>query len=83
MLLAPSAPTNVKVVAVSSSRLDITWQPPSDPNGVITGYNITWRMTRNDLDEPGDNKLNKIPSLLSESARNYSIDNLGNNYLRL
>ena len=77
LLLAPSAPTNVKVVAVSSSQLDISWQPPTDPNGEITGYNVTWRMIETDLNEPGDNVLNKTQSLLDESARNYSIDNLG------
>lgn len=77
-LLAPSAPTDVKVIAVSSSQLSITWKPPLDPNGVITGYDITWRMTETDLNtKPENNAFNRIPSLLNASARNYSIDNLG------
>jgi hypothetical protein len=78
LLLAPSAPTDVKVIAASSSQLNITWKPPLDPNGVITGYDITWRMTETDLDtQPENNAFNRIPSLLNASARNYSIDNLG------
>jgi hypothetical protein len=77
-LLAPSAPTDVKVIAAFSSQLNITWKPPLDPNGVITGYDITWRMTETDLDtQPENNAFNRIPSLLNASARNYSIDNLG------
>jgi len=77
-LLAPSAPTNVEVISISSSQLDITWQPPFEHNGVIIGYNITWRMITNDLNESGDNLVNKLPSRLGASARNFSINNLGN-----
>ena len=30
------------------SKLNVTWKPPSDPNGIITGYYITWKMTEDD-----------------------------------
>ena len=75
VLLAPSAPTQVKVVVVSSSQLDVSWQPPLEPNGVITGYDITWMMTKNDLDEPltGETKRTSLDA----SKRMYSITNLG------
>ena len=76
LFLAPSAPTSVEVIVVSSSQLNITWQPPSAPNGVIIGYNITWRMTKNDLDVSVNGVLNI--SLLPASRRMYSIKQLGN-----
>ena len=75
VLLAPSAPTQVKVVAVSSSQLDVSWQPPLEPNGVITGYDITWMMTKNDLNESVAGETNRTS--LAASARMYSITNLG------
>ena len=77
-LLAPSGPTSVEVIVVSSSQLNITWQPPSEPNGVIIGYDITWRMTKNDSDESVNGVLNRIPSLLAASRRMYTIKQLGN-----
>ena len=74
-LLAPSAPTQLKVVAVSSSQLDVSWQPPLEPNGVITGYNITWMMTKNDLNKSVTGETNV--TFLAASARIYSIKYLG------
>ncbi|XP_028413458.1 titin-like isoform X2 [Dendronephthya gigantea] len=71
----PSAPASVKIISVSSSQLNITWQPPADPNGVITGYYITWRMIKNDLDQ-SVNVLTRISSALSAKTRMHSIQNL-------
>jgi len=36
-------PTNVQVVAISSSSIRLTWEPPrpEDQNGIIMAYNIT------------------------------------------
>ena len=36
-------PTNVQVVAISSTSIRLTWEPPhpEDQNGVIQSYNIT------------------------------------------
>ena len=36
-------PTNVQVVAISSSSIRLTWEPPrqEDQNGIIVAYNIT------------------------------------------
>ena len=38
-----SSPTNVQVVAISSSSIRLTWKapPPEDQNGIIQAYNIT------------------------------------------
>ena len=63
------------MVAVSSSQLDVSWQPPLEPNGVITGYGITWMMTINDLDESVNDEPNRTS--LDASERMYSIKYLG------
>ena len=42
--LVPSGPpTNVRGVAISSTSIRLTWEPPQpeDQNGIIQGYNIT------------------------------------------
>ena len=44
MYAVPSGtPTNVQGVAISSTSIRLTWEPPrpEDQNGVIQGYNIT------------------------------------------
>ncbi|XP_028413448.1 tyrosine-protein phosphatase Lar-like isoform X5 [Dendronephthya gigantea] len=71
----PSAPTSVKIISVSSSQLNIKWQPPADPNGVITGYYITWRMIKNDLDQSDTNNVFNSTSL-SAKTRMYPIQKL-------
>ena len=73
--LVPSAPANVKVIAISSTQLSVTWRPPSDPNGVITGYHLTWRMVKDDLNQSRDGQLKTLN--LGRSASNHTIDNLG------
>ena len=39
--IAPSKPTNVELIPVNSSSLYLSWEPPSQPNGVIIDYNYT------------------------------------------
>lgn len=34
-LLVPSAVRNLSAVPISSSAINITWQPPADPNGNV------------------------------------------------
>lgn len=43
----PRAPIIIKVESISSDSLNITWLPPSKPNGPITHYKIN--VTRNYL----------------------------------
>lgn len=37
-----SAPQNVQVKAISSSSVRVTWDPPTEPQGIIVGYAVTW-----------------------------------------
>ena len=34
----PSAPTNFKTVFRSTSQIKVSWEQPSEPNGVLLGY---------------------------------------------
>lgn len=59
----------------SATELHLTWAPPSDPNGVITAYFVTWRKVK-------DDKNNSVVGVLKQdklqaSARSLSIKNLG------
>ena len=43
MLIAvPGPPSDVKVKAMSTSVVLVTWKSPRLPNGMITGYNILY-----------------------------------------
>ena len=42
-----SAPLAVVAEAASSTSVNVTWSPPSMPNGIITRYQVTY--TRNDV----------------------------------
>ena len=43
---APSAPRNVTVVPTSSTSLAVSWSVPDPTNGIITGYRVTYFVTR-------------------------------------
>ena len=43
----PSAPLAVVAEAASSTSVNVTWSPPSMPNGIIRRYQVTY--TRNDV----------------------------------
>ena len=38
----PSAPVITAVTAIDSQSVSVTWRIPAEPNGVITGYTITY-----------------------------------------
>ncbi|XP_017276064.1 tyrosine-protein kinase receptor Tie-1 isoform X1 [Kryptolebias marmoratus] len=39
----PSSPQNVQVVSLSTSAIQVRWQPPKDPNGGIIKYTIEYQ----------------------------------------
>lgn len=45
---APGEPDNVDLKVISATQLNLTWKSPRDPNGVIIGYRVIWKMVRND-----------------------------------
>jgi len=40
--LAPSAPINVTSHNISSTSINVTWQPPIKPNGIVRSYRIRY-----------------------------------------
>ena len=38
---APGPPTDVQVVEVDESLINVTWSLPAQPNGIITGMYVT------------------------------------------
>ena len=79
-VLESGPPENVALVPVSSTQLLLTWETPSDKNGVISGYYITWTIVRNDTNHTVDGNL--IRTKVNESTKSYDILNLGM-YLQL
>lgn len=42
VVVAPGSPVNVQAVTVSESSVNVSWQQPLSPNGVITNYSVSW-----------------------------------------
>ena len=55
MFLVPNVAHNLTARNTSSETLLVTWSPPSDPNGAITGYELTWQMIENNKRKKVDN----------------------------
>ena len=73
--LDPGVPENVSLIPVSSSQLRLSWKAPSNKNGVISGYYITWRIVRNDTNHTVDGKLRTMK--VSSNTTSYYISELG------
>lgn len=71
----PGVPRNVSLVPISSNQLRLTWKTPSDQNGVISGYYITWRIERNDTNHTVDGELRT--KKVNGNVRSYDLSNLG------
>jgi hypothetical protein len=79
--LVPGVPVNVKLKPHSPHQLQLTWNIPSEQNGKITGYHVTWRLVRNDTNHPIDGPL-KTEEVPGEESKSYIIDNLGMRNIR-
>lgn len=75
IFLAPNIPESVELFVVSHSQLKLTWQTPSRPNGIITGYRIRWKMDSNDRLQPVDGRLNE--TILLNGATSFVMNGLG------
>ncbi|XP_046863649.1 phosphatidylinositol phosphatase PTPRQ-like isoform X3 [Xenia sp. Carnegie-2017] len=68
----PGPPVNVTLQRSSSTVLNLTWEIPSDPNGIIRGYNISWSKVLNDKNETVPMNRNSTNS----TKTSFSISNL-------
>ncbi|XP_058831707.1 cell adhesion molecule Dscam2 isoform X12 [Topomyia yanbarensis] len=57
---APEAPSDIKIAISSPSSLYVSWLPPSEPNGIITKYNLYMRAV-NGREELSNDKRNLLP----------------------
>lgn len=48
LFIVPTVPANLKARAVQPGELHVTWDPPNQPNGNVTHYEVYWR--RRELD---------------------------------
>ena len=64
------------LVNISATELSLTWVKPVHPNGIITGYNISWVMTENDTQHAVDGALPK-KFIAGRNANSYNISGLG------
>lgn len=65
---APEAPIDIKVVVSSPQSLYILWMPPTEPNGVITKYNLYTRIV-NGREELNHEKKTMGAQTLSYEAK--------------
>ena len=42
MFIVPGVVENLNVAIVNSTHLNVSWEEPSETNGVITGYNLIY-----------------------------------------
>ena len=42
-LIDPGFPRNVKVIAINSFSVNVTWIQPKFPNGVLVKYTLYWK----------------------------------------
>ena len=40
LCIAPEAPRNFTILDVTNTSVELSWDPPSDPNGIISNYTV-------------------------------------------
>ena len=48
LFIVPTVPSDLKARAMTPGELHVTWNPPNQPNGNVTHYEVYWR--RRELD---------------------------------
>ena len=76
----PGAPTNVNLEVVSSTQLRLSWDTPSEKNGIISDYYIKWRIVRNDTDHIVHGPLLTARKAETENRKMIDIEDLGKHY---
>lgn len=74
VFLVPDVPEDVQLIKKSFSKLHLSWTRPIHPNGVVTGYYVTWQMIENDRNQTTTEVLRNI--ILSETTTSFPIMNL-------
>ncbi|KAG0443928.1 hypothetical protein HPB47_014374, partial [Ixodes persulcatus] len=67
----PSEVTELRVNVVNSTSFKVTWEAPSDTNGPLSGYQLTWWKTSETPSLNVQERLNNKTVLLSHDARSF------------
>jgi hypothetical protein len=43
LFIVPTVPSDLKARAMTPGELHVTWNPPNQPNGNVTHYEVYWR----------------------------------------
>ena len=81
--IVPGAPTNVELEVFSSTQLRVSWDSPSERNGIISEYYIKWRIVRNDTGHIVHGPLLTARKAETESEKIIDIEDLGKHYILL
>ncbi|XP_023703051.1 Down syndrome cell adhesion molecule-like protein Dscam2 isoform X3 [Cryptotermes secundus] len=70
---APGSPADIKVVVSSPQSLLVSWLPPTEPNGIITKYNLYTRMVdgRDELNHGKRNVASQHTSFESKGLKQH------------
>ena len=60
---------SLSAAAVSHAEISVKWEIPWDPDNVVTGYVLTWKVTE---DEKGNNILNAPTQSVMMSSKETS-----------
>ena len=73
-LIAPGTVQIARIVSTSNITVIVFWTPPSQPNGVITGYLVIYSIYQMD-----DDMLSQV--LNNTSVTSYSISGLSKSFM--
>ena len=74
-LLVPTKPLKLRAFNVSSQELNVSWNEPERPNGILTGYTVYYKLLRNDKNDSVPQATWKTKNNVSE--RSVLLSNLG------
>ncbi|TKR65207.1 hypothetical protein L596_025641 [Steinernema carpocapsae] len=69
---APGAVDDLDARGTGADKIDVTWKPPKEPNGVITGYTVTYKLKS--IGECGDRSAS--PKTITTQDPKISLDGL-------
>ena len=76
--IEPGKPESFQLIPISATVLSLSWDSPSDPNGVITGYRISWKMIEDDRNM-FVTEGSRVNIIKNGNAESFQIHDLGNN----
>ena len=64
----------IDIASLSDSALTVTWDPPKQPNGIVTGYEVIYSVYEDDADN--------ISIPVTSNINSFNITDLCKSYVR-